>query len=181
LDVAAGKGTLSSELCGLCGSALSCTLVEPASRGESACCGEDQRACAGSCGDEEEYTLEGKASASAVEPSSRMTWLVEPFDARDFPERHPKVVADCSAIVGLHPDQATEAIVDCALQWRKPFAIVPCCVYPSLFPDRRLQAGQGVVSYGGFLKYLKEKDSRIQSARLPFKGRNKVLYFLGDA
>jgi hypothetical protein len=28
-----------------------------------------------------------------------------------------KLVAECSLIVGLHPDQATEAIVDFALRW----------------------------------------------------------------
>jgi hypothetical protein len=38
----------------------------------------------------------------------------------------------CAApqVVGMHPDQATEAILQFALECRKPFAIVPCCVFP---------------------------------------------------
>ena len=44
--------------------------------------------------------------------------------------------ADCSAVVGMHPDQATEAIADFAIAHRKPFAIVPCCVFPQLHPER---------------------------------------------
>merc|ERR1712154_650703 len=94
-----------------------------------------------------------------------------------FPERHREALEACSAILGLHPDQATEEIVDCALRLHKPFAVVPCCVFPKLFPDRQL-AGQGVISYGVFLKYLKAKSPQIQMARLPFEGRNKVLYML---
>ena len=38
--------------------------------------------------------------------------------------------------MGLHPDQATGAIVDCGLVLNKPWAVVPCCVFPSLFPAR---------------------------------------------
>ena len=38
--------------------------------------------------------------------------------------------------VGMHPDQATEAIVDFAAKYNKPFALVPCCVFPVLFPHR---------------------------------------------
>lgn len=29
----------------------------------------------------------------------------------------------------MHPDEATDAIVAFALEQRKPFAIVPCCVF----------------------------------------------------
>ena len=91
----------------------------------------------------------------------------------------PALLARAGAVVGLHPDQATEAIVDEALRARMPFAVVPCCVYPSLFPARRLRAGgQGVRRYRGFLQYLREKDARVRVARLPLGGRNLVLYVL---
>ena len=36
----------------------------------------------------------------------------------------------CSLVIGLHPDQATDSIVDFAMQFGKPFAVVPCCVFP---------------------------------------------------
>jgi hypothetical protein len=45
-----------------------------------------------------------------------------------------------SAVVGMHPDQATEAIADFAMAEACPFAVVPCCVFPTLFSARRLGA-----------------------------------------
>src|SRR5688500_3796078 len=53
-------------------------------------------------------------------------------------ERYRELLLNCSLVVGLHPDQATELIVDFALKHGKPFAVVPCCVFPALFPHRRL-------------------------------------------
>lgn len=43
----------------------------------------------------------------------------------------------CSIIVGMHPDEPTGAIVDCAVALGKPFAVVPCCVFPERFVNRR--------------------------------------------
>lgn len=149
IDVAAGKGHLTEALHARCTQPLPCTLVEPVLRGvvdDSASKGQDR------------------------------AWLAEEFDAERFPKDHAELLAGCSALVGLHPDQATEAIVDVALHLRKPFAVVPCCVYPRLFPGRRLGTGQGVTTYHGFQRYLRAKDNRIRIARLPFAGRNKVLY-----
>lgn len=50
-----------------------------------------------------------------------------------------------AAVVGMHSDQATEWIVDFALANNKPFAVVPCCVCPTVFPRRRTPAGDPVV------------------------------------
>ena len=50
-------------------------------------------------------------------------------------------LASCSLVVGLHPDQATDSILEFALAHGKPFAIVPCCVFPTLFTNRRLRGG----------------------------------------
>lgn len=60
-------------------------------------------------------------------------------------------------VIGYHPDQATEPIVDFALQHGLPFAIVPCCVFNKDFPHRRLRSGGEVCSYTDFLRYLREK------------------------
>jgi hypothetical protein len=36
----------------------------------------------------------------------------------------------------MHPDQATGSIVEFAMENYKPFAVIPCCVFPRLFPNR---------------------------------------------
>lgn len=59
-----------------------------------------------------------------------------------------------SLVAGLHPDQATEAAIDLAFLLGVPFAIVPCCVFPSQFPDRKLRCGRPVHRYADLLEYL---------------------------
>jgi len=81
-----------------------------------------------------------------------------------------------TAIFGLHPDQATDAIFDYALKHKIPFACIPCCIFKTLFPNRILKSGQKISTYNGLIKYLREKDPRIRLAQLPFVGRNIVLY-----
>jgi hypothetical protein len=87
-------------------------------------------------------------------------------------------LATCDVLVGMHPDQATEAIVDAALALGKPFAVVPCCVFPELFPDRRRRDGAEVREYVDFVEYLRAKDPEIRIGYLPFEGRSRVLYKL---
>ncbi|KAL4419682.1 hypothetical protein ABPG75_006780 [Micractinium tetrahymenae] len=83
----------------------------------------------------------------------------------------------CSVVCGMHPDGATEFIVDLALALGKPFAVVPCCVFAPGLPR---QSGGTTSRYEQFLSYLAAKDptGKIQVATLPFEGRNKVLYRL---
>jgi len=87
-------------------------------------------------------------------------------------------LASCSILVGMHPDQATEWIVDYALEHRKPFAVVPCCVCPTAFPRRRTSAGGAVITHDDFVAYLTRKgeDGEIASARLGFEGKDVVVY-----
>ena len=88
---------------------------------------------------------------------------------------------DCSAIVGMHPDSATESIVDFALAAGKPFAIVPCCVFAVDFPTRREPgSSRPVTSHAAFVRYLAAKaPGRIALASLPFAGKNTVLFSHG--
>lgn len=94
-------------------------------------------------------------------------------------------------LLGLHPDQCTEDIVDAALEHNLPFAVVPCCVFPDLFPTRKYWREVGIhcgntteggrklqpaKTYSDFLEYLMQKDQRIKMTALPFKGKNIVLY-----
>lgn len=86
----------------------------------------------------------------------------------------------CSMIIGMHPDQATEPIVDNAVFHGKPFAVVPCCVFPKLFPARA-----NVKTHTQFCAYLASKANKAVSndnsyttrtSRLDFNGRNTVIY-----
>ena len=84
-----------------------------------------------------------------------------------------------SLVVGMHPDEATEAIVTNSIAHGKRFAVVPCCVFAHLFPHRTLLSAEGskpVRDINDFCSYLKSKDPRIEEAALPFEGRNKVLF-----
>ena len=89
------------------------------------------------------------------------------------------MLASSSAVVGMHPDGATEAIVDFALATGKHFACVPCCVYSGLFPQRVDRRGRRITKYDAFVDYLVAKaPGRIGVATLPFEGKNKVIYSL---
>jgi hypothetical protein len=81
-----------------------------------------------------------------------------------------------AVVIGMHPDEATETIVDEAIQAGKPFAVVPCCVFPNLFPDRKFSDGRTVRTLEDFIRYLSEKHSDIRVQTLDFPGCNTVLY-----
>lgn len=83
----------------------------------------------------------------------------------------------CSMIIGLHPDEATEPIIDMALRYDKPMAVVPCCVFPLSNPHRRTTEGRPVREYEDFISYLLAKDPSLQLQVLPdVPGRNIVIY-----
>lgn len=79
------------------------------------------------------------------------------------------------------------ACSDYALEEGLPFAIVPCCVFPRLFPHRRLllrggggdggSGGEGVPvqSYPQLVEYLAAKG-QAQQAVLGFEGANRVVF-----
>lgn len=87
------------------------------------------------------------------------------------------LITGCALLVGMHPDEATEPIVDAAIRHGKPFAVLPCCVFPTAFPFRRLASGKPVTTYADFLVYLRDKDPHtIELGRLPVEGRNCVVF-----
>ena len=97
-----------------------------------------------------------------------------------------ETILNASLIVGFHPDQATEAIVDLATWLQIPYCIVPCCVFPSEFPNRTLAVrGEEAVrvrDHKGLIEYLKAKDSNVREGCLEFPltttAKNVVLYTL---
>lgn len=93
-------------------------------------------------------------------------------------------IENASLLLGLHADGATEAVVDAALEYQKPFVVVPCCVFPNLFQERRVANDEGTMvpvrSHEQFCKYLKAKDERFQVEILPFEGRNVAIWWDGQ-
>lgn len=116
-------------------------------------------------------------------------WFADKPDGVDTSFRHPdedevevcsenhELLANCSAIVALHPDEATGSIVDMAVRKRVPFVVMPCCVFSRLFPDRYLPgSGDPVSTYDDLIQFLMAKDPEIQKTVLPFDGANIALW-----
>ena len=87
----------------------------------------------------------------------------------------PHILACCSCVVGLHPDGASDAIVDFALEYNKPFAILPCCTFSKQI-RRHFDDGRPVRTYDDHLDWLQAKDKGIKRLELGFVGRNIVLF-----
>mmetsp|Transcript_34673 Transcript_34673/g.54156 ORF Transcript_34673/g.54156 Transcript_34673/m.54156 type:complete len:352 (-) Transcript_34673:1286-2341(-) len=91
-----------------------------------------------------------------------------------------EIIRQSSILVGMHPDQAAQAIVDFAIRNNKPFACIPCCVYSSepQFRGRKLPDGTPVSNYDTLIKFLQSRAPGIKVCDLPFEGKNKVVYKL---
>jgi len=90
-----------------------------------------------------------------------------------------KSLEECSVVLGLHPDGATDAIVDFALAKGKPFAILPCCVYNKHFTSRKTVGGGPVRNHAELVDYLQAKHESIQRVELDCDGRNICLFWKG--
>ena len=137
-------------------------------------------------------------------PSESISPFIEDIIGKYQDEKLDVAVSNASLLIGLHADGATEAIVDAALLYGKPFIIVPCCVFPNLFRERyisvqmetTLQHGDGeadhrdeegapklkkiqVRTHEQFCKYLVDKDPRFVQEVLPFEGRNIAIWWDG--
>jgi hypothetical protein len=93
------------------------------------------------------------------------------------------LLCNCSAVVGMHPDQATEPIVALAVALRRPFAVVPCCVYAAEFPKRKLLSdGSPVKTYEQLVQYIQQLaaaapgEYRIGVEVMPFEGKNLLVW-----
>jgi hypothetical protein len=103
------------------------------------------------------------------------------LDAQDSSgEPSSPLLRQASALIALHPDEATADIVEAAVKYRIPFMVVPCCVFARLYPDRRMSNGRPVNTYEDLLEYLQEMDGSIQRSALPLEGRNIVLWSTFD-
>jgi hypothetical protein len=171
LDVAGGKGQLSLALAAL---GIPCTVVDLLQRKQNS-----------------------SGLRTTVKQLQRQKRPIPTFVTQPFPimplsssSQEPcamiqSLVDAHTCLVGLHPDQCTEAILDVALRHNKSVAIVPCCVFPSLFPMRMIPSinklakdaeMKPVQTYDDFLVYLLCKDARLRRATLPFEGKNECIY-----
>lgn len=89
-----------------------------------------------------------------------------------------RAVREASALIAMHPDQATDAVFETALALDKPFAVVPCCVFADLNPHRVLASGAPVRTYDEMMEYYQAMGPDVRRARLAFQGRREVLYRL---
>jgi hypothetical protein len=153
LDVAGGKGQLSIALAKR---GVTCTVVDPLLRSRRSL-----------------KRLEKSRTRCTTNTNDLPAFIATYFDDNVATD---SLVTQYDVLCGMHPDECTESIVNLALKHQKPFAVVPCCVFPSLFTKRQLNNGRRVQSYDEFLLYLREKDPRIQQATLDIQGRNQIIY-----
>mmetsp|Transcript_4527 Transcript_4527/g.12620 ORF Transcript_4527/g.12620 Transcript_4527/m.12620 type:complete len:240 (+) Transcript_4527:660-1379(+) len=95
-----------------------------------------------------------------------------------------RALLETKIVVGFHPDQATEACIDLALILRVPFAVVPCCVFPSEFISRRTEDGERVRTYDELISYLHRKVPFARLEMLNFhrtvNARSIVLFTMAE-
>lgn len=68
-----------------------------------------------------------------------------------------ETILSTKLILAFHPDQATDAAIDLARALKVPYCIVPCCVFPKEFPNRKLMDGSRVRTYSELINYLQDK------------------------
>jgi hypothetical protein len=174
VDVAGGKGLVATALLAAApaGVDLRCTLLDPWIRPSVA------NGCVAkllvNSGKRSFDVIQGELNADFSESEVGRTLLSSSTDEVVF--------------VGMHPDEATEPIVECALRSRRPFAVVPCCAFPTLHPERRLLSGGPVETTADFVQYLMERVQAhmeqhklaavVIEEHLGFAGRDRVLAWI---
>lgn len=74
----------------------------------------------------------------------------------------------CSAIIALKPNEATDIIVDYDVANQIQFFIFLCCVFG------HYTANESVITYEDFLCYAMNKHQSIQQTLLSFQGKNQI-------
>ena len=76
-------------------------------------------------------------------------------------------------LVGMHPDEATDVIVTTVIEYKLPFAIVPCCIHPVCIPFNEHSVYRNWIKH--LERYAKEKGYRVEEIILRIKGRRIAL------
>ena len=187
LDVAGGKGELAARL-SLCHE-LKVVLVDPRKADIARCYEETVFKSVPKKYQErlrERQTSNPSYLNQQVEASVSQLTLHFDVDMVDKNLSLKEAVQRASLIVGMHADGATEAIVKVALQYKKPFVVVPCCVFPNLFSNRFITIKEkGIMrqvpvrTHDQFCSYLSDMDEDFVIETLPFEGRNKAIWWRG--
>ncbi|KAF9979168.1 hypothetical protein BGZ73_005336 [Actinomortierella ambigua] len=129
------------------------------------------------------YPASTKAERQAIKKKERESFVIPHLATildDQFAVNHGDLLEGASIILGMHPDQATEPIVDMALKHGKPFAVVPCCVFAVDNPHRRLLDGCTVNTTTEFVEYLVQKTRheaiQAETEFLSFEGMNIVVF-----
>ncbi len=91
--------------------------------------------------------------------------LPVPYAQRAFTLDEP---CEADIVVGMHPDGATQVIIEYAALHRIPFAVVPCC------SDNGMSYKDWMRFLGGRAASLGFED--VAEGSLPMRGRARVLY-----
>lgn len=186
LDVAGGKGELAARLC-MCHK-LQVVMVDPRTADVPLCF---ESLVLPKIPKKWQERLDHKRIDNptfiADTINERFRQLVMPLDehALSVSTDLQQALQDAALLVGMHADGATEAIVDAALVYKKPFVVVPCCVFPNLFQQRRVPNAKGelvpVRNHEQFCEFLLQKDARFRMGTLPFEGRNVAIWWDGKS
>ncbi|DBA04835.1 TPA: hypothetical protein N0F65_004472 [Lagenidium giganteum] len=164
VDVAGGRGNVSFELWNKRG--IPCTLIDPRPMKLSKV--------------QMKHLKKVKKNTTLIAGQELAPQRMELFNTESFLEKpaNEQLIREASVLIGMHPDEATDAIFDMAVKFDKSFAVVPCCVFGRTFPDRRVSSDpeKRVVSFDDFVEYLQAKHTSIEKAFLPFDGKNMVLF-----
>ena len=109
-----------------------------------------------------------KAANALKDPNS-----VSPSEIEDL-QGWEDVLKHCAVVVGLHPDQATGGVLELAKLLNRPFAVLPCCTFADIFPERRVD-GRPVRSYDDLIEWLM-LETAAQKDYLMFFGKNLVVF-----
>ena len=135
-----------------------------------------------SSGDPTSSSASASSSASSSSSSTQVGEVVAEVESGLQPWHEVRdLLLNSSILIGLHPDQAVGAIVDFAIAFKKPFAVLPCCVYSKQYPKRHLPGPpkKQVSGYPDLCQWIQNKDpENIRRVELPMEGKNVLLYYI---
>ena len=84
-------------------------------------------------------------------------------------------------IIGLHPDEATDDIIEMSMKYFKPFICVPCCVFPNKFPNRKLKSsGKTVRQHDELIEYIMEKAREVNLLKHTSNSNKTMVYVVKE-